>query len=225
MALFTGGRSATLRQLTTAVSQNASSARHAFELADSATRTASHGNNTVQKLVESIGTIKESSSQISMITSLIEGIAFQTNILALNAAVESARAGEQGRGFSVVASEVRNLAQRTSTAAKEIASLVASSSKLIENVVQQATNAGKTITDVQGDVMKVSEVVGEIASACESQQSTISQIDLAVSEMESVTQQNAALVEQSAASTQSLSEQMSNLSATINSFTLSGARQ
>jgi len=216
---------ATLRQLTIAVSQNASNARHAFELADSATRTASHGNNTVQELVESIGSIKESSAQISAITSLIEGIAFQTNILALNAAVESARAGEQGRGFSEVASEVRNLAQRTSVAAKEIASLVSSSSELIENVAVQATNAGKTITDVQGDVMKVSEVVGEIANACESQQSTISQIDLAVSEMESVTQQNAALVEQSAASTQSLSEQMGNLSATIGSFILSRTPQ
>jgi methyl-accepting chemotaxis protein len=212
---------ATLKQLTIAVSRNADNARNAFEVADSATKVASLGNSTVQALVNSIGTVKTSSTQISAITSLIEGIAFQTNILALNAAVESARAGELGRGFAVVASEVRNLAQRTSVAAKEIATLVSSSSELVEKVARQATDAGKTMTEVQGGVMKVSEVVGDIANACELQQDAIRQIDVAVSDMEAMTQQNAALVEQSAASTHSLSEQMENLKATVGVFTLS----
>ncbi|WP_408279435.1 methyl-accepting chemotaxis protein [Paraburkholderia sediminicola] len=202
---------ASMTQLTETVRQNADNARQANALASGATDMAHAGNQAVQDMVASIGRISESSSKIRDITSVIEGIAFQTNILALNAAVEAARAGEQGRGFAVVASEVRSLAQRSATAAREIKELISRSVAMIQGGSKQAADVGVTIGQVKQAIRQVADIVGEIAAASEEQSRGIEQVNQAVTQMDDVTQQNAALVEQAAAAAQSLEEQSSKL--------------
>ncbi|MGV2290029.1 methyl-accepting chemotaxis protein [Trinickia sp. YCB016] len=209
-----------MTQLTETVKQNADNARQANALAVSATDMADTGNDAVQGMVHTIGQISGSSSKISEITGVIEGIAFQTNILALNAAVEAARAGEQGRGFAVVASEVRSLAQRSAAAAKEIKELIGSSVAMIHDGAQQATEVGETMGRVKQAIKQVSDIVGEIAAASEEQSTGIEQVNQAVTQMDDVTQQNAALVEQAAAAAQSLEEQALKLSAMLAVFKL-----
>jgi methyl-accepting chemotaxis protein len=209
-----------MTQLTETVKHNADNARQANALATRATHAADEGNDAVQGMVQTIGQISGSSTKISEITGVIEGIAFQTNILALNAAVEAARAGEQGRGFAVVASEVRSLAQRSAAAAKEIKELIGSSVAMIEDGAKQATEVGATMGEVKQAIKQVSDIVGEIASASEEQSRGIEQVNQAVSQMDEVTQQNAALVEQAAAAAHSLEEQAQTLKSAVAVFKL-----
>jgi methyl-accepting chemotaxis protein len=171
-------------------------------------------------MVGTIEKISGSSSKISEITAVIEGIAFQTNILALNAAVEAARAGEQGRGFAVVASEVRSLAQRSATAAKEIKELIGGSVEEIRDSVRQAAEVGSSMNQVKGAIKQVSDLVEEIAAASAEQSRGIEQIGQAVSQMDEVTQQNAALVEEAAAAAKSLEDQAATLRQAVATFRL-----
>ncbi|MGX7000312.1 methyl-accepting chemotaxis protein [Caballeronia sp. KNU42] len=216
---------ASMTQLTETVKQNADNARQANALAANATDMADTGNDSVQAMVGTIGQISSSSSKISDITSVIEGIAFQTNILALNAAVEAARAGEQGRGFAVVASEVRSLAQRCATAAKEIKELISSSVTTIQDGAKQAAEVSATMGQVKQAIKQVSDIVGEIAAASEEQSRGIEQVNQAVGQMDEVTQQNAALVEQAAAAAQSLEEQATRLAEAVSVFRIGDAGQ
>jgi methyl-accepting chemotaxis protein len=216
---------ASMTQLTETVKQNADNARQANALATNATDLADTGNDSVQAMVGTIGQISNSSSKISEITGVIEGIAFQTNILALNAAVEAARAGEQGRGFAVVASEVRSLAQRSAAAAKEIKELISSSVTMIQDGAKQATDVNATMGQVKQAIKQVSDIVGEIAAASEEQSRGIEQVNQAVVQMDEVTQQNAALVEQAAAAAQSLEEQATRLKDAVSVFSLSDTGQ
>ena len=211
---------ASMTQLTETVKQNADNAQQANTLATKATDMADAGNDAVQGMVETIGRISGSSTKISEITGVIEGIAFQTNILALNAAVEAARAGEQGRGFAVVASEVRSLAQRSATAAKEIKELIDSSVAMIQDGERQAGEVRMSMGDVKQAIKQVSDIVGEIAAASEEQRRGIEQVNQAVVQMDDVTQQNAALVEQAAAAAQSLEEQANSLTGAVSAFVL-----
>jgi methyl-accepting chemotaxis protein len=178
------------------------------------------GNDAVMGMVGTIGRISVSSSKISEITGVIEGIAFQTNILALNAAVEAARAGEHGRGFAVVSGEVRTLAQRCAMAAKEIRELITSSVAVIREGAKQAEGVGETMEQVKGAIKQVSDIVAEIAAASEEQAQGIEQVSLAVGQMDKVTQQNAALVEQAAAAARSLEEQAGTLKNAVTVFKL-----
>ncbi|MDR6423780.1 methyl-accepting chemotaxis protein [Paraburkholderia phenoliruptrix] len=204
--------------------QNADNARQANSLADNAAEMAASGNEAVQEMVRTIREISASSSQISEITSLIEGIAFQTNILALNAAVEAARAGEHGRGFAVVASEVRSLAQRSASAAKEIKALIYSSVGMVQDGAKQAGEVGATMGEVKQAIKMVADIVGEISAASEEQRRGIEQVHQAVSQMDEVTQHNAALVEQAAAAAQSLDEQARSLKQAVSVFQLTQER-
>ncbi|NYH25336.1 methyl-accepting chemotaxis protein [Paraburkholderia bryophila] len=217
---------ASMTQLTETVKQNADNARQASSLATGATGLADSGDDAVRAMVGTIEQISGSSSKISEITGVIEGIAFQTNILALNAAVEAARAGEQGRGFAVVASEVRSLAQRSASAAKEIKELITSSVAIIDGGTRQAAGVGETMGQVKQAIKRVSDIVNEIAAASEEQSRGIEQVNQAVSQMDEVTQQNAALVEEAAAAAQSLEEQAANLKQATSVFRLGqgGAR-
>ena len=207
-----------MEELTSTVRQNADNARQANTLAVSASDMAVKGGAVVSQVVERMGTINESAKKIVDIISVIDGIAFQTNILALNAAVEAARAGEQGRGFAVVASEVRNLAQRSAAAAKEIKSLIDKSVDQVAAGSRLVDEAGSAMHDIVESVRRVTDVVSEISAASQEQTSGIEQINKAIIHMDEVTQQNAALVEEAAAAAASLQDQASNLSVVVSVF-------
>ena len=207
-------------QMTSNVRQNAESAQQAAQLANEAEEIAARGSAVVDSVVRTMGDITSSSQQIGDIISVIDGIAFQTNILALNAAVEAARAGEQGRGFAVVAAEVRSLAQRSATAAKEIKGLIEKSTGTVEHGASLVTNAGTTMTEILQSVRRVHEILEEISHASHEQSAGIEQVNRAVGEMDQVTQQNAALVEQAAAAAHSLTDQVAGLRDAIASFRL-----
>lgn len=209
-----------MEQLTSTVKQNADNARQANQLVASASSVASKGGAMVAQVIETMSGINTSSKKIVDIISVIDGIAFQTNILALNAAVEAARAGEQGRGFAVVASEVRSLAQRSASAAKEIKALIDDSVTQVDIGSKLVEQAGNTMQEVVESVQHVTDVVGEIASASQEQSDGIQQVHLAIAQIDDVTQQNAALVEQAAAAAASLQSQAVNLTRVIGVFKL-----
>ncbi|MFM0224679.1 methyl-accepting chemotaxis protein [Paraburkholderia dipogonis] len=214
---------ASMEELTATVKQNADNARQASGLAHNASEIATRGNDVVSRVIGTMGEINDSSRQIADIIGVIEGIAFQTNILALNAAVEAARAGEQGRGFAVVAGEVRSLAQRSGTAAKEIKQLISASVERVHNGSTLVQQAGTTMGEILQAVQRVTDIMGEIAAASEEQSSGISQVGRAVTQMDEVTQQNAALVEQAAAAAASLQDQAGRLRDTVSAFRVNGA--
>ena len=214
---------ASMEQLTATVKQNADNARQAAQLARTASDTAGKGGHVVDGVVKTMRDIADSSQKIADITSVIDGIAFQTNILALNAAVEAARAGEQGRGFAVVAGEVRSLAQRSAQAAKEIKVLIENSVQRVDLGSQQVSSAGETMQEIVGAVTRVTDIMGEIASASDEQSRGIDQIGQAVNEMDRVTQQNATLVQESANASAALEAQASRLSSAVARFN-TGAR-
>ncbi|MCC8373993.1 MULTISPECIES: methyl-accepting chemotaxis protein [Photorhabdus] len=211
---------ASMEQLTATVRQNAENARQASELAVSASKTASKGGELTVDVVETMDAIANSSQKISAIISVIDGIAFQTNILALNAAVEAARAGEQGRGFSVVAGEVRDLAQRSAEAAKEIKTLISESVQRVSQGSELVSHAGKTMNELVVSVNQVTDLMAEIAAASDEQSRGIHQVAQAVTQMDQVTQQNAALVEQSAAAAAALEDQADILVQIVAQFEL-----
>ncbi|WP_087752537.1 methyl-accepting chemotaxis protein [Paraburkholderia caledonica] len=209
-----------MEQLTGTVKQNAENARQASSLAANASEIANKGSAVVGQVVGTMGEINQSSAKIADIISIIEGIAFQTNILALNAAVEAARAGEDGRGFAVVAGEVRSLAQRSSAAAKEIKELIDTSVDRVQSGSALVDEAGRTMTEIIGAVQRVTDIMGEIAAASEEQSSGIDQVARAVTQMDEVTQQNAALVEEAAAAASSLEDQAGKLRGAVAVFQL-----
>ncbi len=217
------GAAASTDQLTGTVRQAAEAVLQANQLAASASQVAARGGTVVAQVVSTMEEINTSARKISDIISVIDGIAFQTNILALNAAVEAARAGEQGRGFAVVASEVRSLAGRSAQAAKEIKSLIGVSVEKVDSGSRLVVEAGKTMTDIVSSVQRVSHIMGEISDASSVQSDGISQVNTAVMALDQMTQQNAALVEQSAAAAESLREQAQRLSALVSTFRLTGA--
>ena len=214
---------AAMEELTSSVRHNADNAQQANELSQSASEIAGRGGAMVEQVVQTMSAINASSQKIVDIISVIDGIAFQTNILALNAAVEAARAGEQGRGFAVVASEVRSLAQRSATAAKEIKVLISDSVEQVRAGEQTVSEAGSTIRSVVESVRKVSDVVAEITSASREQSQGIQQTNDAVAHMDQATQQNAALVEEAAAGAQQLQEQAARLAEVVALFRLRDA--
>ncbi|WP_143277685.1 methyl-accepting chemotaxis protein, partial [Bordetella genomosp. 10] len=209
---------ASMEQLASTVKQNADNARQANQLAASASDVAERGGSAVSEVVNTMQGISASSRKISEIVSVIDGIAFQTNILALNAAVEAARAGEQGKGFAVVAGEVRSLAQRSAQAAKEIKGLIEDSVSKVGAGSEQVERAGATMQEIVTSVKRVTDIMGEISAASEEQSSGIDQVNRAVSQMDEVTQQNAALVEQAAAAAGSLQEQAQRLAQAVAVF-------
>ncbi|MDN7179424.1 methyl-accepting chemotaxis protein [Caballeronia sp. SEWSISQ10-4 2] len=196
-----------MEELTSTVKQNAENAQQASTLSANASEVALKGSGVVSRVVDTMGDISANSTKIADITSIIEAIAFQTNILALNAAVEAARAGEQGRGFAVVASEVRSLAQRSSSAAKEIKELISTSVHKVREGATLANEAGTTMSEVTQAVARVTNIMGEIAAASSEQSKGIEQVSHAIAQMDEVTQQNAALVEEAAAAANSLEDQ------------------
>jgi methyl-accepting chemotaxis protein len=187
-------------------------------MALAASEVAAQGGAVVSQVISTMGSINDSSKRIVDIISVIDGIAFQTNILALNAAVEAARAGDQGRGFAVVAAEVRSLAQRSAGAAKEIKTLIGDSVEKVEVGSRLVNQAGSTMNDIVSSVKRVTDIMGEIMSASQTQMDGIQQVNQAIKEMDSVTQQNAALVEEAAAAAGSMSDQASNLEAVVSVF-------
>ncbi|WP_250479263.1 MULTISPECIES: methyl-accepting chemotaxis protein [unclassified Caballeronia] len=213
---------ASMEEITATVRQNAEHAAAASSLAQTAWQTAASGGDTMEQVIETMQGISESSGKVSEIIAVIDAIAFQTNILALNAAVEAARAGEEGRGFAVVAAEVRSLAQRSASAAKEIKVLIEQSTGRVETGAALVRDAGAIIADIVGSVQRVTGVVGEISAASEEQRSGIEQVNLAVTQMDEVTQQNAALVEQASAAAHALAEQSASLRDAVAVFRLRG---
>ncbi len=209
-----------MEEMTSTTKQNADNARQASVLAASASQVAQKGGAVVAQVVDTMGDINTASRKIVDIISVIDGIAFQTNILALNAAVEAARAGEQGRGFAVVASEVRNLAQRSAAAAKEIKVLIGDSVEKVDFGSKLVGQAGSTMNEIVDSVQRVTDIMSEISCASTEQGSGIEQINLAIGQMDTVTQQNAALVEQAAAAAQSLQEQSAKLAQVVSVFQL-----
>jgi methyl-accepting chemotaxis protein len=211
---------ASMEELTSTVSQSADAARQANQLAVSASEVAVRGGQVVGQVVTTMEEINHSSKKINDIIGVIDGIAFQTNILALNAAVEAARAGEQGRGFAVVAAEVRNLAQRSAEAAKEIKGLIGTSVDKVDVGSRLVAEAGQTMNEIVGSVQRVTDIIGEITAASGEQSSGIAQVNTAVNQLDQMTQQNAALVEQSAAAAESLKDQAVKLAQVVQVFRL-----
>jgi methyl-accepting chemotaxis protein len=213
---------ASMEELSATVKQNADNARQANQLAMNASTVAVRGGDVVTQVVDTMKGINEASRKISDIISVIDGIAFQTNILALNAAVEAARAGEQGRGFAVVASEVRSLAGRSADAAKEIKTLINTSVERVEHGTVLVDQAGSTMTEVVDAIRRVTDIMGEISAASNEQSLGVSQVGEAVTQMDQVTQQNAALVEQMAAAASGLKAQAQDLVQVVAVFKLAG---
>ena len=209
-----------MEELTATVKQNADNAREANLLAATASDVARKGGDVVAQVVDTMGSINTSANKIVDIIGVIDGIAFQTNILALNAAVEAARAGEQGRGFAVVAAEVRNLAQRSAAAAKEIKTLIGDSVEKVERGSKLVGQAGVTMDEVVASVKRVTDIMSEISNASQEQSRGIEQVNMSIIEMDSMTQQNAALVEEAAAAAQSLQDQASELGRVVSIFKL-----
>jgi methyl-accepting chemotaxis protein len=216
---------ASMEELTATVKQNADNASQANQLAAGARDAAEKGGQVVDSAVSAMAAITESSKKVSDIISVIEQIAFQTNMLALNAAVEAARAGDQGRGFAVVAAEVRTLAQRSASAAKEIKTLIQDSQEKVDQGSKLVNRSGATLHAIVGSVKKVSDIIGEIDEASDRQASGIDQINTAVAEMDRNTQQNAAMVEQATAASESLMEQARNMSALVSFFQIGDAER
>jgi methyl-accepting chemotaxis protein len=216
---------ASMEELSATVKQNADSARQANQLAAQASTVAVQGGDVVGQVVETMKGINDSSRKISDIISVIDGIAFQTNILALNAAVEAARAGEQGRGFAVVASEVRSLAGRSAEAAKEIKNLINASVERVEQGTVLVDKAGVTMAEVVSAIRRVTDLMGEISAASNEQSAGVSQVGEAVISMDQVTQQNAALVEEMAAAASSLKSQANDLVQIVAVFDLGSSHR
>jgi methyl-accepting chemotaxis protein len=209
-----------MEELTATVAQNAESARKASQLAVGASEVAHRGGAVVDQVLGIMDGIEDSSKKITNIIAVIDGIAFQTNLLALNAAVEAARAGEQGRGFAVVAAEVRNLAQRSAAAAKEIKTLISDSVQKVQAGASLANDAGHTMVEVVASFKKVSDLIAEIAAASQEQSSGVQQINSAITHMEQTVQQDAALVEEAAAATESMTAQADSLLQMVSRFKL-----
>jgi methyl-accepting chemotaxis protein len=207
-----------MERLRSTIGHGADSAREASQLAQSASEVASRGGISVGALAGTMQQIQDSSRRIAEIIGTIDGIAFQTNILALNAAVEAARAGEQGRGFAVVAGEVRALAQRSSTAAREIRSLIAASVESVEQGSREGADAATTMQDVVNAIQRVSDLINEVSHAAQEQASGVAQVSDVVSHLDQATQQNAALVEESAAAAESLRRQAEELQRSVAAF-------
>ncbi len=216
---------ASMEELSSTVRQNADNARQGNQLAQGASTVAVKGGEVVGQVVETMKGINDSSRRIADIISVIDGIAFQTNILALNAAVEAARAGEQGRGFAVVASEVRSLAQRSAEAAKQIKGLISTSVERVEQGTALVDQAGTTMTEVVAAIRRVTDIMGEISAASSEQSAGVGQVGEAVQQMDQATQQNAALVEESAAAAESLKLQAAQLVQAVAAFKFDGAQQ
>jgi methyl-accepting chemotaxis protein len=212
-----------LEELTSTVKQNADNAHQASQMANAAASVASEGGAVVAQVVETMSAINESARKIVDITGVIDGIAFQTNILALNAAVEAARAGEQGRGFAVVAGEVRNLAQRAASAAREIKVLIDQSVEKTDTGSRLVGQAGTTMDQVVASVRRVSDIIGEISAASDEQRIGISQVNDAIAQMDTVTQQNAALVEEAAAAATAMQDQAATLAEAVGVFVIEPA--
>jgi methyl-accepting chemotaxis protein len=212
---------ASMAEVTQAVNQNAEHARHANQLAQSASDVALRGGKVVGGVIDTMASINTSSKRIVDIISVIDGIAFQTNILALNAAVEAARAGEQGRGFAVVAAEVRSLAKRSADAAQEIKKLIGDSVGKVEAGSALVQQAGKTMNDIVSSIRHVTDIMGEISAASADQTAGIERVGMAIAEMNQVTHQNAALVDQAAAAAKSLQDQAQQLEEVVSTFKIS----